>query len=234
MKGLCLTALVAAIFLSACATQSIAQKTVPWNQAMQKKLADYGWYSHEKLAPYFAKENLPYAPKNIAFLVFKNTKKFEVYARSNTHQSWKYIKTYPIYAASGGAGPKLHEGDDQVPEGIYHITGLNPRSRFDLSMHLNYPNQFDRAEAQADHRHHLGGDIFIHGDRRSIGCIALGNEAIEQLFPLVYAVGEHHVTVVIAPNDLRRERPLASHEHPRWMPTLYAKLSHELAAFPLV
>lgn len=204
-----------------------------WSEAMQSKLSKYDWYSREKLAPYFADVGLPYAPKELAFLIFKHSKRFEIYARNTRHEKWKHIKTYQIYAASGGPGPKLHEGDYQVPEGVYHIIGMNPRSRFDLSMHLDYPNNFDRHEAQLDHRHHLGGDIFIHGDRRSIGCIAIGDDAIEQVFPLVYSVGERHVTVVIAPNDLRRQLPMPSKEHEKWMSTLYARLAHELSQFPL-
>ena len=232
MKRTILLCLFSIIFLSPITFAS--QGSSFWDQLMAKKLKEYNGYSREKLAPYFLDERLPYAPKELAFLIFKNTKKFEIYARNNHFQHWKHIKTLPIYAASGGAGPKLHEGDRQVPEGVYHIVGLNPASRFDLSMHLDYPNDFDRLEAKRDHRHHLGGNIFIHGNRRSIGCIALGDKAIEELFPLVHAVGEHHVTVVIAPNDLRKELPLYSKEHLRWMPTLYARLSHKLAEFPVV
>jgi murein L,D-transpeptidase YafK len=221
-------------FLVAGCNQPQPTEHLSWNQAMVEKLNDYSAYSREKLTPYFANANLPYAPHDIAFVIFKKSKKFVVYARNNSQQQWRYIKTFPIYAASGGAGPKLHEGDDQVPEGIYHIIGLNPRSHFDLSMHLNYPNQFDLKEAKRDNRSHLGGDIFIHGNRRSIGCIAIGDKAIQQVFPLVYSVGEHHVTVVIAPSDLRKNFPIMNREHLPWVPTLYARLRKELEQFPVV
>lgn len=223
--------MLAAIVLAACTQQQPQRLT--WTQAMAEKLDDYSLYSRKHLEPYFAKAKLPYAPRELAFIVFKRSKRFEIYARNNHHEQWRYVKTYPIFAASGGAGPKLHEGDDQVPEGIYHIVGLNPNSRFDLSMHLNYPNQFDRKQAQLEHRTHLGGNIFIHGDRRSIGCVAIGDDAIEQVFPLVYAVGEQHVTVVIAPNDMRKNLPLFNREHVRWLPALYAKLKRELKKYPL-
>ena len=219
-------------FLAACTPQP--RENLTWNQAMAVKLSDYSSYSREELAPYFAKADLPYAPHDLAFVIFKRSKRFEIYARENNQQKWRYIKTFLIYAASGGAGPKLHEGDDQVPEGIYHIIGLNPKSRFDLSMHLNYPNNFDHKEARHDHRSELGGNIFIHGDRRSIGCIAIGDRAIQQVFPLVYAVGEHHVTVVIAPNDMRKNLPILNREHVKWLPSLYARLKDELKQFPVV
>ena len=69
---------------------------------------------------------------------------------------------YPILAASGVLGPKLREGDKQVPEGIYGAEALNPNSKFHLSIRLNYPNTFDRRMAQSDGRTQLGGDIMIH------------------------------------------------------------------------
>lgn len=227
--------LMLTVLLSSCADYDQNREVkVSWHDAMTRKLDKFSWSSREALTPYFKAADLPYAPKELAFLVFKHSKQFQIYARNDVSQNWHYIKTYPIYAASGVTGPKLHEGDHQVPEGIYHIVGLNPSSRFDLSMELDYPNKYDKREANHDHRHHLGGEIFIHGDRRSVGCIALGNRAIEQLFPLVYAVGEHHVTVVIAPNDLRKTIPLKSQEHVLWLPDLYARLQRELKQFPLV
>lgn len=204
-----------------------------WSQAMTEKLNDYDAYSRHALTPYFKKADLPYAPKELAFIVLKKSKRFEIYAR-NRHQHWRYIKTFPIYAASGGPGPKLHVNDDQVPEGIYHIIGLNPQSRFDLSMHLNYPNAFDLAQAAKTHRHNLGGNIFIHGSDRSIGCIALGDAAIQQIFPLVYTVGEHHVVVIIAPHDLRKNPLVVNREHVSFASSLYARLRRELRRFPLV
>lgn len=233
MRVVVLLIVICCGFLQAC-SPSQPQTQLTWNQAMAEKLTDYAGYSREKLAPYFAKANLPYAPHDLAFVILKRSKLFEIYARNNNRQQWRYIKTFPIYAASGGSGPKLHQGDDQVPEGIYHVIGLNPKSRFDLSMHLNYPNQFDRAQARRDHRTDLGGNIFIHGKRRSIGCIAIGNDAIQQVFPLVYAVGEHHVTVVIAPNDMRKDLPLTNREHVRWLSSLYSRLKNELKQFPVV
>ncbi len=68
---------------------------------------------------------------------------------------------------------------------------------------LNYPNSADRYYARLDHRHDLGDDIFIHGSDASIGCIPIGNKAIEQLFVLAYLVGERYIKVIIAPDDLR-------------------------------
>lgn len=213
---------------------SAKPSTETWTQAMQQQLNDYDAYSRHQLTPYFAKANLPYAPRELAFVVLKHSHRFIIYGRSSSHHRWRFIRTYPIQAASGGPGPKLKAGDHQVPEGIYHIVAMNPRSHFDLSLQLSYPNHFDELEAAHDHRRKLGGDIFIHGGARSIGCIALGNDAIQQIFPLVHAVGEHHVVVVIAPDDLRRNLPLPVHESVHWLPTLYARLKAALMTFPRV
>jgi murein L,D-transpeptidase YafK len=44
---------------------------------------------------------------------------------------------------------------------------------------LNYPNAADRILSD---RGQPGGDIFIHGSNVSIGCLAMGNEAIEEIY----------------------------------------------------
>jgi murein L,D-transpeptidase YafK len=80
--------------------------------------------------------------------------------------------------ASGKAGPKLREGDGQVPEGIYRIDGLNPNSSYHLSLKLNYPNDFDLEQARTEGRTELGGDIFIHGKAVSIGKTRAGRVGI--------------------------------------------------------
>lgn len=94
----------------------------------------------------------------------------------------RFLFAYHILAASGTVGPKLREGDEQVPEGIYSISGLNPNSQFHLSLRVDYPNTNDRQQAQLESRTNLGQDIMIHGRAASIGCLALGDEAAEDLF----------------------------------------------------
>ena len=220
------------ITLLALFVSSLSWAAESWSAVMHDKLADYTSSSELHFLPYLHRDHLPYAPHELAILVFKRSRQMEIYARAK-HSSWEYVTSYPILAASGGYGPKLHEGDRQVPEGIYHIVGLNPESRFDLSMHVNYPNPFDKQHARTDHRTRLGEDIYIHGNRLSIGCIAIGNEAIQQLFPLVYYTGIRHVEVVIAPDDFRKYRPVYGKVHPKWLPTLYKQINHELKQFPV-
>jgi hypothetical protein len=101
----------------------------------------------------------------------------------------RLVHRYPVLAASGALGPKLRQGDLQVPEGVYRVLWLNPNSSYHLSMKLDYPNAFDREHARRDRRTDLGGDIFVHGRAVSIGCVALGDPAIEELFVLAADTG---------------------------------------------
>ncbi|MGI9336080.1 MAG: L,D-transpeptidase family protein, partial [Gammaproteobacteria bacterium] len=124
-------------------------------------------------------------------------------------------------------------GDLQVPEGIYRIEALNPNSRFHLSMRLNYPNEFDRRNAWLDRRRNLGGDIFIHGNELSVGCLAMGDSVIEELFVLFATLGPERNRVVIAPHDPRRE-PLESStmpDAPWWLNELYLNIGAEFRQF---
>ena len=147
------------------------------------------------------------------------------YARDSGE--FRLIRDYYILAAGGEAGPKLRQGDRQVPEGIYRITELNPNSHYHLSMKINYPNEFDLFHAGEEGRTDLGSDIFIHGKEASIGCLAMGDEAIMELFVLTALVGAENVKVVIAPHD-PRTYPLDSdsEEFPVWTSELYSIISY--------
>ena len=113
------------------------------------------------------------------------------------------IKSYPFTGFSGGRGPKLREGDGQIPEGVYAIEYLNPNSQFHLSVKLDYPNVFDKAKGRADGRDRLGFDIFIHGGSATIGCIPIGAAGIEEVVLMVSEVGINNVTAIVSPYDMR-------------------------------
>lgn len=137
----------------------------------------------------------------LRIFVFKQERKLEVNA-----PGWQRALVYPMTNFSGKLGPKLKEGDGQIPEGVYGIEYLNPNSRFHLSLKVSYPNEADRRRAKMDGRTDLGGDIMIHGKNLTIGCVPIGDEAIEDLFYLVDAVGIKNVSVVMAPYDMRNGR----------------------------
>lgn len=201
--------------------------------SIDERLAEFGPQATARLAPYFAAVRVPFPPAQVAFVAFKDARVLELYVRAQAGP-WRLARRYPILAASGGAGPKLREGDKQVPEGVYPVTLLNPNSRFHVSLRLGYPNQFDRQMASADGRMNLGGDIMIHGSDESIGCLAMGDEAAEEFFALAAAVGLDRLKVVISPTDLRLNATLpAGGPSPAWRTRLYTELAGELAQYPV-
>lgn len=199
--------------------------------SVDDRVAQYGARADARLRPAFQRAGVSYPPAEVALLAFKDTRAMELYARASADDSWQYVKTYAVLGASGKPGPKLAEGDRQVPEGVYQIELLNPRSRFHLSLRLNYPNEFDRRMAAADGRTELGADIMIHGSASSIGCLAMGDDAAEDLFILAARVGKESLRVVIAPTDFRVEPPRLIMHEPRWVSMLYANLNEALKAF---
>ena len=96
-------------------------------------------------------------------------------------------------------------------------------------MKVNYPNEFDLDHAEYDGRTDLGGDIFIHGKAVSIGCLAMGDEAIEELFVLAAHVGTENIKVIIAPSDPRKT-PLDPFlpNLPEWTPELYRRITDQV------
>lgn len=134
------------------------------------------------------------------------------------------IGSWPVLAASG-PGHKLRRGDAQVPEGLYALTTLNPDSLYHLSIRVDYPNADDRAHAVAPD---LGDDIYVHGSDVSIGCLALGDAAIQEVFTL--AARAQSRRIVISPVDFRAgaEAPDPGHDHLR---VRYQQIAEELARF---
>ena len=202
---------------------------LPGQRTVGDILQGYGAFATRKLNAYFAKAKVSYPPREVTFIALKHEKKLELWARDSG--KFRFIRDYHIKAASGAGGPKLRQGDRQVPEGIYRIVELNPNSHYHMSMKLDYPNEFDLFHAFQEGRANPGSDIFIHGKAVSIGCLAMGDEAIEELFVLTAQVGAEHVKVVIAPHD-PRIYPLRadSEELPEWTPTLYSMISREIEA----
>ena len=204
-----------------------------WDKAVTNAILRYGLKTEPHLKSLFAEANIAYPPRDIALLAFKKEQKIQLWAK-NERQSWHYIHTYPMTAFSGRLGPKLKERDGQIPEGVYRLTTFNPFSSMHLSMMINYPNNFDRLQASKDGRRQLGGNIFLHGKSMSVGCLAVGDKGIDQLFLLAHRVGLNHIQVIIAPNDLRRSKPATNtFAQPRWLPELYKQIADALSQFPV-
>ncbi|HMP53411.1 MAG TPA: hypothetical protein PKD05_17810, partial [Candidatus Melainabacteria bacterium] len=101
---------------------------------------------------------------------------------------------------------------------------------YHLALRVDYPNAEDRKHGREDGRKKLGGDIMIHGKDCSIGCLAMGDSTIEELFTLVYDTGRENTRVVLAPCDLTSKRPIIDmKKQPVWLPDLYKRLKKELS-----
>ena len=96
---------------------------------------------------------------------------------------------------------------------------------------MNYPNDFDRAMAERDKRTRLGGDIYLHGKNATVGCIPVGDQAIEDLFVLVYAAGLPQVRVIIAPRDFRKNSTRPELSDVVWGRLLYDMIELALKPF---
>jgi len=111
---------------------------------------------------------------------FKQEKELEVWCRTKGETKYVHVKNISVCASSGTLGPKRTQGDGQVPEGFYEVSWFNPMSDYHLGLKINYPNQSDKIKAKGS----PGGDIMIHGNCVTIGCIPLEDEPIEELYVL--------------------------------------------------
>ena len=199
---------------------------------VESRLEQYGVAARARLVPHFQKAGVVYPPSALVFIGLKEEKILQVYARSGTNE-FRFIRSYEIQAASGVAGPKLRQGDKQVPEGIYGIDLLNPNSSYHLSMQISYPNAFDRAQAAKEGRTNLGGEIMIHGKALSVGCLAMGDEAAEDFFVLAADTKIENITVILTPVDFREGKSIPDNARlTPWTDTLYPEIKKRLAEFP--
>jgi murein L,D-transpeptidase YafK len=112
--------------------------------------------------------------------IFKEERELELWVREPRKKSFQLFRTYRIAAMSGKLGPKVSQGDLQAPEGFYYVApgAMNPQSNFHLSFNIGYPNKFDRAHGRD------GTFIMVHGNRVSIGCFAMTDKKIEEIYTL--------------------------------------------------
>ena len=196
------------------------------------RLNQFGETARGRWKPYFDKAQIAYPPVGVKLVALKTEKALQIYAVDKSGRS-HWIRSYPILAASGIAGPKLQEGDGQVPEGVYPIESLNPNSRFHVALRVGYPNAFDRSQAEKDGRTQLGGDIMIHGSSVSVGCLAMGDETAEDLFVLAADTGLPNITLIIAPVDFRKGQSVPKPvKLPDWTGILYSQIKLQLNELP--
>ena len=198
---------------------------------LKTRLDELSPTAKSRLAAKFEAAKAIWPPAEITLIAIKDEKILELHARPSGG-AWTMIHRYRVLAASGGAGPKLRQGDRQVPEGVYGILFLNPNSTYHVSLRVNYPNAFDRMMGAKDGREDLGGDIMIHGKNLSAGCLAIGDEAAEELFVLAAQTGLSNVKLIIAPTDFRQNGVRSSEPGwPDWLPKLYADVAVAMSEY---
>ncbi len=145
--------------------------------------------------------------KPVFIRIIKEERILELYVQEEPRQ-WRLLKTYPIAAMSGTIGPKTRESDRQAPEGFYRVypAAMNPRSRFHLAFNIGYPNSYDKTLGRT------GSFIMVHGGTSSVGCFAMTDGLIEELYTLVqeaFLAGAEFVPVQIYPFRMTAERMAA-------------------------
>jgi len=189
----------------------------------------YGSNVRKRLQNDFHRIGCLYPPKKMLLIGFKDERVLEVWVASSIDTNYKLLRKYPVLGASGHLGPMLNEGDGQVPEGFYRVDWLNPNSNFHLSLHITYPNELDKVEAENEGRKNLGGDIMIHGGGASIGCLAMGDKTIEDLFILAVETGLENIDIIISPVDFRiRKLPPDMAVQKEWLLHLYDSIKSKL------
>jgi len=123
--------------------------------------------------------------------------------------------TMPICAWSGTLGPKLKEGDGQSPEGFYLVSArqMNPHSSYYRALNTGFPNAYDAAQGRT------GSFLMIHGDCLSIGCYAMTDAGIDDIYTAVDSAlgnGETEVPVQIFPFRMSVEN-LAAQQASPWI-----------------
>ncbi|HEU4476204.1 MAG TPA: murein L,D-transpeptidase family protein [Methyloceanibacter sp.] len=116
--------------------------------------------------------------------IFKLESELELWVKQGDR--FVHFATYPICLWSGRLGPKLKEGDRQSPEGFYTVDtdALNPNSRWYRSFNLGFPNAFDQAHGRT------GSFLMVHGGCQSVGCYAVTDPAVGEIWRMVTAALE--------------------------------------------
>jgi murein L,D-transpeptidase YafK len=146
--------------------------------------------------------------------IFKREFELEMWMKRDDR--YHRFAVYPICRWSGDLGPKLMEGDGQSPEGFYTIDrrALNPNSRWHRSFNLGFPNAFDRSHGRT------GSFLMVHGGCSSIGCYAMTDPVIDEIWRLVVAAldgGQRMIHVHAFPFRPTADN-LANRQDNPWLP----------------
>jgi murein L,D-transpeptidase YafK len=139
--------------------------------------------------------------------IFKREFELELWLKRG--DAFQRFAVYPICRWSGRLGPKLAEGDWQAPEGFYTVDAkaLNPASRWHRSFNLGFPNVYDRSHGRT------GSLLMVHGGCSSVGCYAMTDPVVDEIWRLVTAALEKG-----QPRFRMTAENMARRANDRWLP----------------
>ena len=187
---------------------SLAQQTIPSSSRSQKAISRV----RPRLAQEFSNSKL-LVGSPIFVRIFKEEEKLEIWVKNK--DKFQLFREYQICTyGSESLGPKIKQGDGKAPEGFYFVTPnrLNPVSQFHLSFNLGYPNRYDRVHRRT------GGALMVHGSCVSIGCYAMTDEKIEEIYAIADAAlrnGQEFFRVHIFPFRMTTEN-MKKHDKSKW------------------
>jgi len=150
--------------------------------------------------------------------IFKESQELELWIKPKNKPRYELWMRWPIAGLSGHLGPKLAEGDYQNPEGFYEVNAdaLNPKSDCHLSFNTGFPNAYDQSLGRT------GSWIMVHGGHCSVGCFAMTDPVIEEIYLLAEAAlkeGQQTFPVHVFPFRMTQERMAeAKAEGSEWLP----------------
>lgn len=181
MRGLFNKSITTIIVLFISMAAVMAQPSFVTSQKYSVKVYDAFNRMEDTLKKQFEAKKLTWPPAAMYVRSFKYDRQLEVWVKGKTSEPYKLFKTYKVCMQSGTMGPKRMEGDYQVPEGFYYINEFNPNSNYHLSLGLNYPNASDRVLSDSLRP---GGEIYIHGNCVSTGCLPISDIPMEEVYIL--------------------------------------------------
>ncbi len=199
MKTMVVKFFLTTVFFVIAGYSSFSQTSFVESQKSLARIADVFNRREDSLKKEFEAKKINWPPKALYIRSFKYDQLMEIWVKGDEKKPFRLFKTYAICMQSGITGPKRMEGDLQIPEGFYYVNEFNPNSNYHLSLGLNYPNASDQLLSDSLHP---GGEIYIHGNCVSVGCLAITDLKIEELYIMATyakASGQDFIPVHVFP-----------------------------------
>ncbi len=138
----------------------------------------------------------------VCMMIYKQEAELQMWAKTKGTKQFSLVDTYPICRSSGSLGPKRKEGDYQVPEGYYQVCLFQPTSDYYLALEVSYPNKSDHVKSD---KTSPGGEIMIHGNCVTIGCMPLTDDKIKEVYLMCVEArnsGQQNIPICIFPTPL--------------------------------